>query len=194
MCLSISLHLFTVQKKCITVKAGKNVLSNHFFIKTSKSDLKFVNFGWNSLRLKIVFNRVPLNQPRIEKWWITTDLYLNRYSFQMINYNYLYPLISRCILCEQNDNLHRSCIFSEQLIGPQFIMAIQPSLVDRWSEEMHSAWTALFLNMAYIMKGSMAAEERFKVKKTATWTPITQPVQYIIIVVTAIIIIVITML
>ncbi|KAF0766371.1 neuroglobin-like [Aphis craccivora] len=48
------------------------------------------------------------------------------------------------------------------LIGPQFIMAIQPSLVDRWTEEMHSAWTALFLNMAYIMKGSMAAEERFK--------------------------------
>lgn len=55
-----------------------------------------------------------------------------------------------------------------QLIGPQFIMAIQPSLVDRWSEEMHLAWTALFLNMAYIMKGAMAAEERFKVKKNAT--------------------------
>ncbi|XP_025425683.1 neuroglobin-1-like isoform X1 [Sipha flava] len=54
------------------------------------------------------------------------------------------------------------------LIGPQFILAIQPSLVDQWSQETHSAWTALFLNMAYIMKGSMAAEERFKVKKTAT--------------------------
>lgn len=60
------------------------------------------------------------------------------------------------------------CCVLLQLIGPQFIMAIQPSLVDRWTEEMHSAWTALFLNMAYIMKGSMAAEERFKVKKTAT--------------------------
>ncbi|VVC42493.1 Globin,Globin-like [Cinara cedri] len=54
------------------------------------------------------------------------------------------------------------------LIGPQFIIAIQPSLVDRWTEEIHLAWTSLFLNMAYIMKGSMAAEERFKVKKNTT--------------------------
>ncbi|XP_050526146.1 neuroglobin-1-like [Daktulosphaira vitifoliae] len=51
------------------------------------------------------------------------------------------------------------------LVGPQFIIAIQPSLTDRWTEETQSAWTSLFLNMAYIMKGSMAAEERFKIKK-----------------------------
>ncbi|CAH0768824.1 unnamed protein product [Bemisia tabaci] len=45
------------------------------------------------------------------------------------------------------------------LIGPQFIQAIQPSLKDRWNEELHQAWACLFQFMAYIMKNAMLQEE-----------------------------------
>lgn len=47
-----------------------------------------------------------------------------------------------------------------QLIGPQFIQAIQPSLEDRWTDELHEAWIHLFKYMAYVMKTSMGEEEQ----------------------------------
>jgi hemoglobin-like flavoprotein len=47
-----------------------------------------------------------------------------------------------------------------QLIGPQFIQAIQPSLEERWTPELHEAWIQLFKYMAYIMKNSMCDEEQ----------------------------------
>lgn len=46
-----------------------------------------------------------------------------------------------------------------QLIGPQFILAIKPSLEDQWTDETHAAWTSLFAFMGVIMKEAMAAEE-----------------------------------
>lgn len=45
------------------------------------------------------------------------------------------------------------------LIGPQFIQAIQPSLEATWSEEQHAAWTSLFNYMGGIMKYEMGMEE-----------------------------------
>ncbi|KAG8301764.1 hypothetical protein J6590_045757 [Homalodisca vitripennis] len=45
------------------------------------------------------------------------------------------------------------------LIGPQFILAIKPSLEAQWSDETHAAWTALFAFMGSIMKDAMSAEE-----------------------------------
>ncbi|XP_034241848.1 neuroglobin-like [Thrips palmi] len=46
------------------------------------------------------------------------------------------------------------------LIGPQFIQAIKPSLEPQWSDEMHEAWSRLFLHLSFVMKGSMLEEER----------------------------------
>lgn len=42
-----------------------------------------------------------------------------------------------------------------QLIGPQFIMAIQASLESRWESCVEEAWLRLFKCMAYVMKGAM---------------------------------------
>ena len=47
-----------------------------------------------------------------------------------------------------------------QLIGPQFIQAIKPSLEPQWSDEMHEAWSRLFQHLSFVMKGSMLEEER----------------------------------
>ncbi|XP_067009497.1 neuroglobin-like [Anabrus simplex] len=44
------------------------------------------------------------------------------------------------------------------LIGPQFIQAIQPSLEDRWTPELQQAWAQLFHYIAFFMKGSMEQE------------------------------------
>lgn len=45
------------------------------------------------------------------------------------------------------------------LIGPQFIQAIQPSLEAHWTDEHHEAWTCLFNYMGSIMKYEMSLEE-----------------------------------
>lgn len=47
------------------------------------------------------------------------------------------------------------------LVGPQFIQAIQPSLGEEWTEEVSAAWVLLFAHIGYTMKGAMneAAEE-----------------------------------
>uniref|UniRef100_A0A1B6EFS4 Globin domain-containing protein n=1 Tax=Clastoptera arizonana TaxID=38151 RepID=A0A1B6EFS4_9HEMI len=50
------------------------------------------------------------------------------------------------------------------LIGPQFIQAIKPSLEEKWSDEVHDAWASLFFYMGCIMKQSMATEEALKLK------------------------------
>ncbi|WAR18461.1 CYGB2-like protein [Mya arenaria] len=41
------------------------------------------------------------------------------------------------------------------LIGPQFILAIQPVLDDEWTPELEQAWSDLFKLIAFIMKASM---------------------------------------
>nr|CAD7260264.1 unnamed protein product [Timema shepardi] len=46
------------------------------------------------------------------------------------------------------------------LIGPQFIQAIQPSLDSQWTPELHEAWAQLFKFMAYIMKTNITEERR----------------------------------
>ncbi|XP_024086038.1 cytoglobin-2-like, partial [Cimex lectularius] len=53
------------------------------------------------------------------------------------------------------------------LVGPQFIQAIQPSLDSEWTEEVADAWKLLFAHVGYIMKGAMieAAEEAAKESK-----------------------------
>ena len=42
-----------------------------------------------------------------------------------------------------------------QLIGPQFIWAMQPALEDQWNTELEEAWSDLFKMMAYVMKNAM---------------------------------------
>ncbi|XP_046388824.1 non-symbiotic hemoglobin 1-like [Ischnura elegans] len=46
------------------------------------------------------------------------------------------------------------------LIAPQFIEAIKPSLEATWSDELELAWVALFNYMGTIMKAAMDIEER----------------------------------
>ncbi|ESO86864.1 hypothetical protein LOTGIDRAFT_73010, partial [Lottia gigantea] len=41
------------------------------------------------------------------------------------------------------------------LIGPQFIWAIQPTLGDKWTPELEAAWSDLFKHVAYIIKRAM---------------------------------------
>lgn len=41
------------------------------------------------------------------------------------------------------------------LIGPQFIWAMQPALEDQWNTELEEAWSDLFKMMAYVMKNAM---------------------------------------
>ncbi|XP_039283623.1 cytoglobin-2 [Nilaparvata lugens] len=45
------------------------------------------------------------------------------------------------------------------LIGPQFIQAIRPSLEQQWTAETAAAWTALFAHMGAIMKAEMVGAE-----------------------------------
>ncbi|XP_059166647.1 neuroglobin-like [Physella acuta] len=42
------------------------------------------------------------------------------------------------------------------LIGPQFIWAIEPVLGDRWTPEVEQAWSDLFKFVSYIMKDAMS--------------------------------------
>lgn len=46
-----------------------------------------------------------------------------------------------------------------QLVGPQFIVAIKPSLEGRWNQELHDAWFHLFKIVEYVMVGAMDEEE-----------------------------------
>ncbi|KAL4237617.1 hypothetical protein ACF0H5_002331 [Mactra antiquata] len=41
------------------------------------------------------------------------------------------------------------------LIGPQFIWAIQPVMGDQWTSEMEQAWSDLFKLIAHVMKAAM---------------------------------------
>ncbi|KAK6182322.1 hypothetical protein SNE40_010033 [Patella caerulea] len=41
------------------------------------------------------------------------------------------------------------------LIGPQFIWAIQPTLGDKWTAELEEAWSDLFKLISHIMKRAM---------------------------------------
>ncbi|GFO30113.1 neuroglobin-1 [Plakobranchus ocellatus] len=41
------------------------------------------------------------------------------------------------------------------LIGPQFIWAIEPVLGDNWTPDVEQAWSDLFKFISYIMKGAM---------------------------------------
>lgn len=53
------------------------------------------------------------------------------------------------------------------LVGPQFIQAIKPSLGDEWTEEVAAAWILLFAHIGFVMKGAMAeaAEEAAREKQ-----------------------------
>ncbi|KAK9507363.1 hypothetical protein O3M35_007236 [Rhynocoris fuscipes] len=54
------------------------------------------------------------------------------------------------------------------LVGPQFIQAIQPSLQNEWTPEVAEAWKLLFCHISYIMKGALAeaaAEDAAKNKQ-----------------------------
>ena len=42
-----------------------------------------------------------------------------------------------------------------QLIGPQFIWAIQPALKEQWNREVEEAWSDLFKLISQLMKTAM---------------------------------------
>lgn len=56
-------------------------------------------------------------------------------------------------------------------IGPQFVLAIKPSLEDRWTDELQEAWLALFNYMGVIIKASMELEERRAAAHTIPYVP-----------------------
>ncbi|XP_013782719.2 cytoglobin-2-like [Limulus polyphemus] len=45
------------------------------------------------------------------------------------------------------------------LIGPQFVHAIKPSLEDHWTTEMEEAWCQLFRYIAWVMKAAMVEHQ-----------------------------------
>ena len=45
-------------------------------------------------------------------------------------------------------------------MGPQFILAIQPSLESQWNSELHDAWNHLFKIIEHVMVASMDEEEK----------------------------------
>jgi hemoglobin-like flavoprotein len=47
------------------------------------------------------------------------------------------------------------CFIFLQLIGPQFIWAMQPALQDQWTTELEEAWSDLFKMIAHVMKNAM---------------------------------------
>ena len=47
------------------------------------------------------------------------------------------------------------CFAILQLIGPQFICAVQPCLGDAWTPEVESAWADLFRLISHITKEAM---------------------------------------
>jgi hemoglobin-like flavoprotein len=64
------------------------------------------------------------------------------------------------VRCEGSHIVTQCTVPLFQLIGPQFIQAIKPSLEDRWTDELHEAWLHLFKYIAYVLKTSMAEEEQ----------------------------------
>ena len=52
-------------------------------------------------------------------------------------------------------NAYKPDFWFFQLIGPQFIWAMQPALEDQWNTELEEAWSDLFKMMAYVMKNAM---------------------------------------
>ncbi|GIY14793.1 hypothetical protein CDAR_294211 [Caerostris darwini] len=44
---------------------------------------------------------------------------------------------------------------SFQLIGPQFVYAVKPSLKEHWTDEIEESWLQLFRYISYIMKRAM---------------------------------------
>lgn len=47
-----------------------------------------------------------------------------------------------------------------ELVGPQFVLAIKPSLEKEWNQELHDAWNHLFKIIEHIMVASMDEEEK----------------------------------
>jgi len=61
----------------------------------------------------------------------------------------------------RNDTLsfHRLTLhLCPQLIGPQFIKAIRPSLEEQWTEDLQEAWLQLFRYMSWVMKLAIEQE------------------------------------
>lgn len=50
--------------------------------------------------------------------------------------------------------------FPLQLVGPQLISAIKPSLENRWNEELQGAWSHLFKIVEHVMVAAMDEEEK----------------------------------
>ncbi len=46
-------------------------------------------------------------------------------------------------------------MFPFQLIGPQFLFAIEPLLKEHWNGELEQAWSDLFKFMGYVMREAM---------------------------------------
>jgi len=57
---------------------------------------------------------------------------------------------------------------SLQLIGPQFIWAIQPIIGDQWTSELEQAWSDLFKFIAHVMKAAMTFWKHLNIKNSIT--------------------------
>ncbi|XP_018025170.1 uncharacterized protein LOC108680782 [Hyalella azteca] len=62
--------------------------------------------------------------------------------------------------CGRNHCGYGAALHHIDLVGPQLLEAIKPSLEDRWSPEISTAWTLLMDNIAYAMKAAMRLQMR----------------------------------
>lgn len=60
-------------------------------------------------------------------------------------------------------------VFFLQLIGPQFILAIKPTIKDSWTIETEEAWSDFFKMVTFIMKEAMVFWEFINVISSASF-------------------------
>lgn len=58
-------------------------------------------------------------------------------------------------MSKQADTVSNFVISLLQLIGPQFLFAIEPILNNHWTPEVEAAWSDLFKFIAYVMREAM---------------------------------------
>ncbi|KAL7633445.1 UNVERIFIED_CONTAM: hypothetical protein RMT77_016316 [Armadillidium vulgare] len=64
----------------------------------------------------------------------------------------LIPLVQEC---GRNHVSYGAKVEHVDLIGPQLILAMKPTLNDQWTEEVEEAWTLFMAHIAFVMKTAM---------------------------------------
>ncbi|KAK4309881.1 hypothetical protein Pmani_018516, partial [Petrolisthes manimaculis] len=62
--------------------------------------------------------------------------------------------------CGRNHCYYGAHPHQVQLVVPQFLQAVQPTLGDEWTGDVESAWSTLLYNVTYIMREAMLEEKK----------------------------------